>query len=386
MTRVFIPQERSVGEHRVAATPETVRKLIQKGFTVIVEAGAGVPAEFRDEDFVGAGATISTDRSTEFGAADVILKVGALEVAGTDDPGGKIDLKSGAVVIGLLAPHKNLTAVRVMVAAPATSLSLELLPRVTRAQSMDALSSQASVAGYKAAILAASRLKRYFPLLMTAAGTIPPARVVIMGGGVAGLQALATAKRLGAVVEVSDIRSTVQEQVESLGGRFINLPLEEKGEGQGGYAKEMGEDFLTRQREIVAHHVAKADVVISTAQVPGKPAPRLISAQMVEAMRPGSVIVDLAAEQGGNCELCVPGEEVEHNGVLILGPLNLAATLAHDASTLYSRNILALLLHLAPEGVVKIDPSDEIQKAALLTHDGVVTHPPTAARMQEVVK
>ncbi|MEE8368684.1 MAG: Re/Si-specific NAD(P)(+) transhydrogenase subunit alpha [Thermoanaerobaculia bacterium] len=383
MTRVFIPQERCVDEHRVAATPETVKKLVQRGFTVIVEAGAGVAAEFRNEDYAAAGATIGADRKTEFSSADVILKVGALELPDAADPGTEIELKSGAVVIGLLAPHKNLDAVRLMAAAQVTSLSLELLPRVTRAQSMDALSSQASVAGYKAVILAASRLKRYFPLLMTAAGTIPPARVIIMGGGVAGLQALATAKRLGAVVEVSDIRATVKEQVESLGGRFIDLPLEESGEGLGGYAKEMGEDFLKRQREIVAQHVSKADVVISTAQVPGKPAPRLISARMVEAMRPGSVIVDLAAEQGGNCELCVPGEEIDHDGVLILGPLNLAATLAHAASTLYSRNVLALLLHLAPEGKVQLNPDDEIQKAALLTHEGVITHPATAARMKE---
>lgn len=386
MTKVFIPQERCAGEFRVAATPETVKKLTSKGFTVVVEAGAGAAAKFKDEAFVQAGATISNSTKAEYGSADVILKVGAIEVsdpAESADPAEKIALKSGAVLIGLLAPHKHLEAVRNLVASNATSLSLELLPRVTRAQSMDALSSQASVAGYKAAILAASRLGRYFPLLMTAAGTIAPARVVIMGGGVAGLQALATAKRLGAVVEVSDIRITVKEQVESLGGRFIDLPLEETGEGQGGYAKEMGEDFLTRQRKIVAQHVAKADVVISTAQVPGKPAPRLLSAEMVNAMRPGAVIVDLAAEQGGNCELTVPGEEVDHGGVLILGPLNLAATLAHDASTLYARNVLELLLHIAPEGKVEVDPNEEIQKAALLTHEGNVTHPPTAQKLQE---
>jgi NAD(P) transhydrogenase subunit alpha len=231
-------------------------------------------------------------------------------------------------------------------------------------------------------LLAALRLPKYFPLLMTAAGTIKPARVVIMGAGVAGLQAIATAKRLGAIVEVSDIRPAVKEQVQSLGGRFIELPQAESGEGAGGYAKEMGEDFLRQQREIVQRHLSQADAVITTALVPGRPAPRLVTAQMVEAMRPGSVIVDLAVEQGGNCELSAADREVVHNGVLILGPSNLAATMPHDASGLYARNVFALLQILIKEGQIAVDPKDEVVAGTLLTHDGQVVHAPTAERLQ----
>jgi NAD(P) transhydrogenase subunit alpha len=249
---------------------------------------------------------------------------------------------------------------------------------------MDALSSQASIAGYKAVLLAANRLPKYFPLLMTAAGTIPPAKVVVMGAGVAGLQAIATAKRLGAQVEVSDIRPAVKEQVESLGGKFIELPMEESGEGSGGYAKEMGEDFLRRQREIVARHLAGADVVITTALVPGKKAPTLVTREMVEGMKNGAVIVDLAVEQGGNCELSQAGEEVVAGGVLILGPPNLAADMPHDASTFYARNVLALLGGMVSEGNVALDLEDEIIDGALLTHQGDVRHAATAEQLGKV--
>jgi NAD(P) transhydrogenase subunit alpha len=237
---------------------------------------------------------------------------------------------------------------------------------------MDALSSQASIAGYKAVLLAATQLDKYFPLLMTAAGTVQPAKVVVMGAGVAGLQAIATAKRLGAVIEVSDIRPAVKEQVESLGGKFIDLPMDESGEGEGGYAKEVTEDFLRRQQAIVAEHVQHADAVITTALVPGKKAPRLVTREMVESMRPGSVIVDLAVTQGGNCELSKPDETVEHDGVSILGPSNLPATLARDASTLYARNLTALLGHVAPKGELSLDLEDEIVDGALVTHSGEV--------------
>jgi NAD(P) transhydrogenase subunit alpha len=248
---------------------------------------------------------------------------------------------------------------------------------------MDALSSQASIGGYKAVLLAAWRLPKYLPLLMTAAGTIKPARVVVMGAGVAGLQAIATAKRLGAVVEVSDVRPAVKEQVESLGGKFIELPLAESGEGQGGYAREMGEDFLRRQREIVQRHLAAADAVITTALVPGKPAPRLVTAEMVRAMRPGSVIVDLAVEQGGNCELSQADSEVVENGVVILGPSNLPAAMPHDASLLYARNLLSLLqLVIDKEGKVAPDLGDEILAGAILTHGGKVLHKPTAEQLE----
>lgn len=385
MAKVLVCKERSVGETRVAATPETVKKMDQVGLDIWVEPGSGVAAHLSDHLFEDAGARLTRDLAAAWCEADVLLKVAPL---GFNDALGQHEakvLKSGALVIGFLAPHTELDTVRILAERRVTALAMELIPRITRAQPMDALSSQANVAGYKAAVLAASRIGRHFPLMMTAAGTIPPAKVVVMGGGVAGLQALATAKRLGAVVEVSDVRPAVKEQVESLGGRFIDLPIEDTGEGEGGYAKEMGEEFLGQQREIVKQHIRAADVVITTAQVPGKAAPRLVTADMVAGMRPGSVIIDLAAAQGGNCELTQPDEEVLHDDVLILGPTNLAATIPHDASAVYARNVWALLqLVLDEEGGLKIDTSDEIIAGALLTHEGTIHHQSTAERLEQV--
>src|SRR6476661_9660131 len=284
MVKIFIPRERRLGETRVAATPETVRRMIKLGLEVAVEQGAGAASLFSDAEFEAAGAHRVADPGEAWESADVVLKVTPPGVfAGL--PGHEAEgLKPGAVLLIFLAPHRNLDMVRTLAAGNVTSFALEMVPRVTRAQSMDALSSQASIAGYKAVLLAAWRLPKYFPLLMTAAGTIKPARVVVMGAGVAGLQAIATAKRLGAVVEVSDVRPAVKEQVESLGGKFIELPQAESGEGQGGYAREMGEDFLRRQREIVQRHLAQADAVITTALIPGRPAPLLVTAEMVRAM------------------------------------------------------------------------------------------------------
>ena len=368
MTTVLVPRERRPGETRVAATPETVKRMVKEKLEVVVERGAGAHAHLADEAYAAAGARLADE--APWGDADVVLKVApplAEEAA---------RVKRGALVIGLLAPHRFPELATALNERGASALALELLPRITRAQGMDALSSQASIAGYKAVLLAANRLGRYFPLLMTAAGTIPPARVVIMGAGVAGLQAVATAKRLGAVVEVSDIRAAVKEQVESLGGRFIELPASESGEGAGGYAREMSAEFLNRQREIVARHVAAADAVITTALVPGKRAPVLVSRAMVESMHPGTVIVDLAAAEGGNCELSRPDEEVVHGEVTILAPTNLAAMMAADASTIYSRNVLALLLHVLRDGQVALDPADEIVGAALVTSSPVA---PTAS-------
>ncbi len=379
MVKIFIPRERRLGETRVAATPETVRRMIKLGLDVTVEQGAGAASLFHDAEFEAAGARLAADPSEAWESADVVLKVTPPGVfAGL--PGHEAEgLKPGAVLISFLAPHRNLDMVRTLAAGNVTSFALESIPRVTRAQSMDALSSQASIAGYKAVLLAAWRLPKYFPLLMTAAGTIKPSRVVVMGAGVAGLQAIATAKRLGAVVEVSDIRPAVKEQVESLGGRFIELPQAESGEGQGGYAREMGEDFLRRQREIVQRHLSQADAVITTALVPGRPAPRLVTAEMVHAMRAGSIIVDLAVEQGGNCELSQPDREVVENGVLILGPSNLAAAMPHDASLLFARNVYALLqLLLDKEGKLAIDLEDEVIAGGLLTHAGQVVQKPIA--------
>lgn len=382
MTRIFVPKERRAHEHRVAATPETVTKLIALGFAVDVEHGAGDSAHIPDDDYAQAGANLVAGGSESWRAAELVLKVAAPErdIDGNDE----LDrLASGAILIALLAPYRDLGRVRQLAAHGVTSLAMEFIPRITRAQSMDALSSQANVGGYKAVILAAERLDRYFPMLMTAAGTIRPARVVIIGGGVAGLQALATAKRLGAVVEVSDIRPDVKEQVESLGGRFIDLPelASGEGEGEGGYAKVVTEDFLKRQREILTRHLASADAVITTAQVPGAKAPVLLTEAMVAAMKPGSVIIDLAAEQGGNCALTQAGEEIEADGVRILGPINLPATVPLDASRLYARNLLHLVEHLADDGAINIDAEDEITGAALLTHDGAVCHPRVAAEI-----
>lgn len=381
--KIFVPKENGPEEARVAATPETVTKMVARGWEVWVEDGAGAKAHFLNQAYEEAGAQVATQPS---GTADAWSSAGAvLKVGPFDSEGDRLeDLSAGTLVIGLLAPYRELNMVRQLAAGRVTSLAMELVPRITRAQSMDALSSQASIAGYKAALLAASRLDRYFPLLMTAAGTVPPARVVVMGGGVAGLQAVATAKRLGAVVEVSDIRPAVQQEVESLGGRFIELPELETGEGEGGYAKAMGEEFLRRQREIVKRHVAAADVVITTAQVPGKKAPMLVTRDMVEAMRPGALIIDMAAENGGNCELTQLGSEIVHEGVHILDPGNLPAAMAHDASVLYARNVWGLLeLCVDDNGGLEIDRQDEIIAGALLTHGGEVVHADTAAKLQE---
>jgi NAD(P) transhydrogenase subunit alpha len=378
MTKIFVALESAAGESRVAATPETVKKMVAAGLEVAVEQGAGLGAFFADAAYAAAGARLAGDRRTELASADLVLTVAGL-------PAEELDwLREGSVLVGLLAPQQNLDAVRVMASRRLTALAMELVPRITRAQEMDALSSQASIAGYKAVVLAASRLGKYFPLMMTAAGTVPPARVVIMGAGVAGLQAVATARRLGAVVEVSDVRPVVKEQVESLGGKFIELPQVESGEGQGGYAKEMSDDFLRRQREIVTRHVAAADVVICTALVPGRKAPLLLSREMVEAMKPGAVVVDLAVSQGGNCELSQPGAEVRHGGVLILGPSNLAAETPLDASQLYARNVWALLKSQVKDKSFVFDPADEVMAGTTLAHAGQICHAPTLAALEGV--
>lgn len=373
---IFVPRERFDGEARVAATPETVAKLIGHGHTVTVESGAGARAHFSDEAYAEEGATITDDRRAGWSEADAVLKVRGPR--DDEELGHEAELmKEGALFVALCAPHRSLDAVARMRDRGVDSLAMELIPRVTKAQSMDVLSSQASVAGYKAAVVTAFHLDKHFPLMMTAAGTIHPAKVVVMGAGVAGLQALATCKRLGATVEVSDIREEVKEQVESLGGRFIELPMQESGAGEGGYAKEMGEDFLRRQREIVADRLAHADAAICTAMIPGRPAPKLIDEAMVERMRPGAVIVDLAVEAGGNCALSEHGETVERHGVTIVGHPNLPATMPHDASLMYARNVLTLIEHITDGDALALDPEDEIVGPTLLTYGGEVRHAPT---------
>jgi NAD(P) transhydrogenase subunit alpha len=380
MLKVFVPKERRAGETRVAFTPDTVKKLVKEKVEVLVEAGAGTAASHLDKTYEAAGAKIVTDMAgvkDAWATSDIVLKV--TEAAENPDLGKhEADaLKPGAILVGLMSPHRNVDMVKRLLANKVSTLALELVPRITRAQSMDVLSSQANIAGYKAVLLAAANLPKYFPLLMTAAGTIQPARVVIMGAGVAGLQAIATAKRLGAVVEVSDIRPAVKEQVQSLGGKFIELPNLESGEGQGGYAKEMSAEFIAKQQEILSARIAQADVVITTALVPGRPAPKLVTAAMVERMKPGSVIVDLAVEQGGNCELSELNKTVIKHGVKIIGEANMAASLAADASTLFARNVLALLMLVAKGGELKLDLNDEVIKGTLLTHDGEIIHPAT---------
>lgn len=376
MLKLFVPRERGKGEARVAATPETVKRLIKEGLELVVEAKAGEGAGLLDPRYEEAGARIADEAAPEWATADAILKVAPTTAHEVET------LKPGALLVGFLQPFRNLGVVKSLAARNVTSLAMELVPRITRAQAMDALSSQANIAGYKAVLLAAGRLGKYFPMLMTAAGTIPSAKVVVMGAGVAGLQAVATAKRLGAVVWVSDVRPVVKEQVESLGGKFIDLPVAVSGEGQGGYAKEMSKDFLQQQQVIIKEHVASADVVITTALIPGRPAPRLVSAEMVKAMRPGSVIVDLAAEQGGNCELTVADQETVAHRVTILGPTNLPSSMPLDASTLYARNLLELGLLVLKGGALALDLDDEIVKGALLTHDGRITHGPTAEALK----
>jgi NAD(P) transhydrogenase subunit alpha len=379
MTRVFVPQETRSSERRVAAVPETVKKMVAAGLDVEIQAGAGAEAGFPDAEYQAAGAQLATNAHAAFKQADVVLKVSEPLVTEVDA------LRAGSVLMALLDPYRNLPMARRLAERGISSFAMELVPRTTRAQAMDVLSSQASIAGYKAVIVAAERLGKYLPMMMTAAGTIQPARVVVLGAGVAGLQAIATAKRLGAIVEVSDVRAAVKEQVESLGGRFIDLPELPTAEGAGGYAKEVGQEFLDRQRAILKERISHADVVVTTAQVPGKAAPRLVTRDMVEAMRPGSVVVDLAASTGGNCELTRQGEEIVHRGVLVLGPPNLAATVPADASLLYARNVFNLLMLLWNKKTkeLTVPESDEVVAGTLLTHAGEVKAPAIAALLAD---
>lgn len=371
MTRAFVPKETAASETRVAVSPETVKRLVQSKVELSIEAGAGSAAGFEDAAFTAVGATICD--ASGWGTADLVLKVAppsAAEVA---------RLRRGAVLVSMVLPAANLPQVEALRDAGVSTLALDLVPRISRAQSMDVLSSQATVAGYKAVLLGASHMNKMCPLLMTAAGTVPPARAVIFGVGVAGLQAIATAKRLGCVVEATDIRRATKEQVESLGARFIDVPGAEDMETAGGYAKEVTPEFLEKQRAEVAKRVAEADLVITTALVPGRKAPRLVNRAMVESMRPGSVVVDLAVESGGNCELSVLGQVAEHKGVKIVGVPNLPATVPQHASELFAKNVLNLVkLFVDKEGNMSTEFTDEVLAGCLLTHAGEVRHAPTA--------
>ena len=372
---VGVPIETYPAERRVALVPLVAADLAKAGLEVVVQPGAGEKAGFPDADYQKVKARLVSDRTQLFSLADVILQVNFLDA----HPGAGDDLellRQGQIVLGLLNPFGAPQTAQKLAQRGVTAFALELLPRIGRAQPMDALTSMATIAGYKAVLVAAVELNKMYPLMMTAAGTIRPSRVFVIGAGVAGLQAIATAHRLGALVQAYDVRPAVKEQVESLGAKFVELELNTEGsEGSGGYAEAMDEEFYRRQREMMARVVAKSDVVITTAAVAGRKAPMLITEEAVQGMHPGSVIVDLAAEGGGNCELTRPGEKVEYNGITILGPTDLPSTVAHHASQMYARNVAAFLHNLVKEGQLDLNLEDEIIRDTLLTHQGEVINP-----------
>jgi NAD(P) transhydrogenase subunit alpha len=382
--KVAVLKERRPYEARVAATPDSVKKLIGLGFAVTVEAGAGDGASIPDQAFVAAGATIGDDAAATLADAGLVIKI--QRPLGADE--GSIDelalIPRGAALVAALAPYQ---------AAPSryaergiTAFALELVPRITRAQSMDILSSQANLAGYRAVLEAAAVYGKSFPMMMTAAGTVAPARVLVLGAGVAGLQAIATARRLGAIVSAFDVRAAAKEQVQSLGAAFVEVEGMADAETKGGYAKELDETMKQRQAAKIAETLVKTDIAISTALIPGRPAPRLITADMVRAMKPGSVIVDLAVETGGNCELSVMGQTIVDTGVTIVGEPNLPSRLAAEASALFARNIVAFLTPMAKDGALTIDASDEVIAGSLLTRDGAIVHPAFAPAASEAAQ
>ena len=373
---VGVPRENFPGERRVALVPIVIPNLSKAGIEVVVEAGAGVAAGFPDAEYAAKGARILTTRAEVFSAADIVVQVLCY---GSNDQTGKADLpllRADQLLIGFLRPLGSLETIREIAATGVISFSVELVPRTTRAQSMDALSSMGTICGYKAVLLAAETLPKIFPMLTTAAGTITPAKVLVIGAGVAGLQAIATARRLGAVVSAYDLRPAAKEQVQSLGGRFVELPIEAKdAQDAGGYAKAQDEDFYRRQRELLAKVISESDVVVTAAVVPGKKSPVLVTKEMVAGMAPGSVVVDLAAERGGNCELTRPGEVVMERGVTVIGYFNFASSVPYHASQMYARNIAAFLQLIVKEGKLQLDLNDDIIKSTLVTKGGEVVNP-----------
>ena len=371
MLTISVLKETVAGEKRVALVPESVSRLARQGVTILLQEGAGVEAGFKPKDYETAGAAIVSDYNELLKEGNIFLKVqvvclqdGMLEIV---DP-----LNKGSVIIGFMSPFKYIHNIRSLAEQGLTTFSMELVPRISRAQRMDALSAMSSAAGYKAVLLAASRLNKFFPLMMTAAGTILPANVLVIGAGVAGLQAIATAKRMGARVKAFDTRPIVKEQVESLGAEFISLETNQDAETAGGYAEEMTEDFYQHEHTAIGEHLPDTDAVITTAQIFGKRAPLLITEEMLQSMNHGSVIVDLAAEQGGNCELTVPGKDVERHGVKILAPLDLPSSISYHTSEMFSRNVAALLGEMLNKGELNIDPDDEVIAGTMLTHEGKI--------------
>ncbi len=369
---IVVAKEIKSDERRVSLVPTNISKLVNAGIEVFVEKGAGEKAFFSDADYEKVGATIDSDPTALWKKGDVILKVGTLENRGQMHEADMVS--EGSVVIGFLNPFGNQQLLKRLAERRITAFSMEMIPRISRAQGMDALSSQASVSGYKASLLAANKLGQFFPMMTTAAGTMIPARVLVIGIGVAGLQAIATARRLGAEVEGFDIRPSSKEEVESLGAKFVEIKLEEKTQDAGGYAKEISEDAKKREQEILVEHLLQSDVVITTALVPGKKAPLLITNDMVKDMKKGSIIVDVAAEQGGNCDMTQAGKEVVYNDVTVIGPVNLPSTMPVHASQMYSKNISALLQHITKDGKLNLDFDDDIINKSCVTHDGTIRH------------
>ena len=369
---VAVLKETTSGENRVAATPKTVKELIKSGLTVRVQSGAGESSFYSDQDYIDGGAVVTPDASSTLNGSDIIIKVAPVTLEEMNS------IPDESIYISLLQTARELDIVNKLSDKKVTGFSMHLIPRTSLAQSMDALSSQANVSGYKSVLIGASHLSVYMPLLMTAAGTIPPAKVLILGAGVAGLQAIATAKRLGSQVEAFDVRPEVKEQVESLGAKFVEVEnQDDEGIGEGGYAKETSDDYKRRQQELIKKHIAKSDLVITTALIPGRPAPLLIPTDMVNGMMPGSVIIDLAAENGGNCELTKSGEIVNYNGVIIDGQLNLPSTMSTHASQLYAKNVSTFVTYIVKEGQLNLDLEDEIISGAMFTHKGEITNKAT---------
>ncbi len=379
---IAVLKETRPGERRVALVPESCKKLIQAGYTIAVEAGAGASAFYSDEAYREVGVTIATDPAAMVASADFVVKVNPPTIGGA---GGRNEvewMKPGAYLLGSLMPLRHLDVVRALAARKVSAFSTDAIPRTTRAQSMDTLSAMNNIIGYKGVLIAAAELNKYFPMLMTAAGMVFPAKVFVVGAAVAGLQAIATAKRLGANVMATDVRPEVKEQIESVGAKYVGIELKESASAGGGYAKELSEEDKARQRELLAEQCAASDVVLTTALIGGVFAPRLITAAMVRKMKPGSVIVDLAADGGGNCELSKPGETIEVQGVKIVAPLNIPATMPTHASLLFSRNLLAFFQAFTKDKVFQFDLNDDIQQGSLITHDGQVVHARTKQALQ----
>ena len=371
---VGIPTEITPSETRVAAIPATVKELVKKGFTVKIQAGAGEGSFISDNEYMEAGASIISTASELYASSDLVLKVNLPEMNEQEGIHEVELMKSGSAFISFIQTTKDLDEVKRLQNKKITAFSMHLVPRSTLAQKMDALSSQSNIAGYKAVLIGASHIAKYMPLLMTAAGTIKPSKTLVIGAGVAGLQAIATAKRLGAQVSAFDVRPVVKEQVESLGAKFVEVASDsEDGVGEGGYAKETSDEYKQKQAELLKEHIGNSDLVITTALIPGRPAPKIITKEMVDGMKGGSAIMDLASENGGNCEYTEPGKIIDHNGITIDGSFNIPGTMPIHASQVYAKNISSLAMYLCPEGELKLDMDDEIISGALFTHNGEIT-------------